>query len=141
MIFGSERLYAGDRTVGTSEPGEQLEIDLAADDIPTVLPPTLDKLIHDMDTAPNEDGWLATPEPEQKPTAKKEKPRKAPRKPRRHLKMTVDRREIASILVEIAGIIALSAGFALITVWAGLICLGACLILMGVALTRDPEAP
>lgn len=138
------------------------------DDIPTVFPPTLDKLLNGTDTAPVIDEWLAT-QPDEEPVVRLEvrdtprakaapPPAGAPevhkptvrerlrnRRERRAAKRAAKRakpsnkREAVSTAVELVGIAALSTGFGIITAWAGLICLGLCLILVGVAMSRGPE--
>lgn len=131
--LGSQRLYADARspqTDGGQWVGPQTDLD--QEEIPTVLPPTLDKMVNGYDTAPLEDDDSVEQREDVEPPPESRQRAKRPRK-------TVNRREIVSILVEIAGMMALSYGFWLKWPWVGVICSGLCLILVGVALSRNVE--
>lgn len=136
--FGSQRLYQ--EPLSPVQVAERIELPVDDVEIPTALPPTLDKLINGHDTAPNEDPWLTEPAPPRKPNRKERRAAaKARKRAMKRQKTPFNRREFLSICVEMAGIGAISAGFWQIHPWCGLICLGLCLILMGYAISRNPN--
>lgn len=133
--FGSQKLYQDARD--EPEIAERIELPIPEEEeFPTMLPPTLDKLVNGYDTAPEEDDeWLAEPREDSKPPKKAKDRRKWP--PRRP-KSGSNRREYVAISVESAGMITISAGFWLIHPWCGLIVFGLCLILIGMAISVGP---
>jgi hypothetical protein len=139
--MGSQKLYQdardGDPYQGELFIADRIELPTDGIEIPTVLPPTLDKLIHGEDTARIEDDWLVgqpdaddVPPPESKAAQKRRRPRA--------VKLRGNMREVLSSLIEMLGMVSISAGFWQIAPWCGLICLGLCLILMGMAISRGP---
>jgi hypothetical protein len=143
--MGSQTLYEdarnGEPNLGELFIAERIELPQDDVEIPTVLPPTLDKLLHGQDTARIEDDWLVGPPDDDDMPPPESKVAHEPKKRRKKAaRISVNRREFAAISLEITGMIAISAGFWLITPWCGLICLGLCLILMGMAISRGPSS-
>lgn len=141
--FGSQKLYADARDEDVDPMvAERIDLPIPDVEIPTVLPPTLDKIINGGDTAPgeDEDDWYAVTPPTEKEEREAAKTRRrAAKVAAKAAKKHPDYRKIGSNLSEIAGMMAISAGFWLITPWCGLVVAGLCLILVGMAVSRDGD--